>query len=134
MTQGYEEAMAEAAKANGAGRLLERLAEQVGQRASSQAVFGEPVERDGVTVIPVAKLRWGVGGGSGSGVDSNDHTRGEGGGGGGGMMATPVGYIEIIGGEAYFRRIVDPGALWPVILVGGIAGWLVLRGLKALLR
>ena len=46
-------------------RLVERLADKLGSSAHSTAVFGEPVERDGVTVIPVAKARWGFGGGGG---------------------------------------------------------------------
>lgn len=135
VTQGFEDAMAKATQGNGAaGRLVERLAEQLGARATSQAVFGEPIERGGVTVVPVAKLRWGVGGGSGSGTDDDHHKEGEGAGGGGGLMATPIGYIEIVGGEAHFRRIVEPAALWPVLLVGGIAGWLLFRGLRSLFR
>ncbi len=48
-----------------AERLAERLAEKIGSSARATAVFGEAVERDGVTVIPVAKARWGFGGGDG---------------------------------------------------------------------
>lgn len=48
-----------------ADRLLERLAELIGARAGVQAVFGEAVRQDGLTVVPVARLRWGFGGGSG---------------------------------------------------------------------
>ncbi len=134
MADTYEEAMARATNQNGVGRLVERLAEEVGNRATSQVVFGDPVEREGVTVIPVAKVRWGIGGGAGAGADEQQHHKGEGEGGGAGLMATPVGYIELSGGEAHFRRIVDPAAMWPVLLAGGVAAWLVLRGLKALLR
>jgi uncharacterized spore protein YtfJ len=46
-------------------RLVERLAEKIGSSARAAAVFGEAVGRDGVTVIPVAKARWGFGGGDG---------------------------------------------------------------------
>jgi uncharacterized spore protein YtfJ len=130
----YEEAVANARNRAEAGGLIDRLAERVGSNATSRAVFGEPVERDGVTVIPVAKLRWGVGGGGGHGTDEEHHREGEGAGGGAGMMATPVGYIEIVGGEAHFRRIVDLAALWPVFLVGGLAGWLLLRGFRSIFR
>jgi uncharacterized spore protein YtfJ len=134
MTDTYEEAIAAAsANTHGAG-LVERLAERVGMRATSETVFGAPVERDGVTVIPVARVRWGVGGGSGSGHDESGHREGEGGGGGGGASAMPVGFIEIAGGEAHFRRIVDYSSLWPTMLVGGLAGWLLLRGLRSIFR
>jgi uncharacterized spore protein YtfJ len=34
--------------------LLERVAQTVGQKAQASTIFGEPVEREGVTVVPVA--------------------------------------------------------------------------------
>ena len=77
----------------------ERLAERLGAAARASAVFGEPVEEQEVTVIPVARARWGFGGGSG-GRDGE-----QGAGGGGGMFVSPVGYIELRAGEARFRRL-----------------------------
>jgi uncharacterized spore protein YtfJ len=113
-----------------ADSLVERLAERVGLHAGAAAVYGTPVERDGVTVIPVAKVRYGFGGGGGSGA------RGEGG--GGGVAMTPVGYVEIRGGTAEFRPIPDPAAFVlafvPVIVAGGLAVMLTLRGLCRLFR
>jgi hypothetical protein len=46
--------------------LLARLAERVGARFDASSVFGNPVERDGVTVISVATTRFGLAGGAGS--------------------------------------------------------------------
>ena len=46
---------------------IERLAKQLGATANVTSVFGEPVERDGTTVIPVARFKWGFGGGEGTG-------------------------------------------------------------------
>jgi uncharacterized spore protein YtfJ len=83
--------------------LLERIGQTVGQRAQVATVFGEPVERDSVTVIPVAKTRFGFGGGGGSG--SRQGNEGSGGGGGGGAMVSPVGYIEMRNDSAEFKRI-----------------------------
>jgi sporulation protein YtfJ len=77
----------------------ERLAETIGAAARASAVFGEAVEGPGVTVIPVARARWGFGGGSG------DRQGEQGAGGGGGTSVSPVGYIELREGEARFRRI-----------------------------
>ena len=77
----------------------ERLAERVGAAARASAVFGDVVERDGVTVIPVARSKWGFGGGSGG------RNGEEGAGGGGGTIVSPVGYVELRDGEARFRRI-----------------------------
>src|SRR5829696_4917048 len=61
----------DAATRTGAGGpaddFLGRLAERVGAQANVKAVFGEPIERDGLVVVPVAKVRWGFGGGAGSG-------------------------------------------------------------------
>jgi hypothetical protein len=45
---------------------LERLADKVGSNVRASVVFGERVERDGVTIIPVARAWWGFGGGSGA--------------------------------------------------------------------
>src|SRR5215212_9113778 len=84
-----------------AGGLIERMAERLGGAATARAVFGEPVERDGVTVIPVARVRWGFGGGGGAGEGKDGPGAGEGG--GGGVMASPAGYIEITASGATFK-------------------------------
>jgi uncharacterized spore protein YtfJ len=110
----------------GAGRdnilpasLLERFAEKLGYTARSATIFGEAVEREGVTVIPIAKAKWGLGGGGG-------HRRPgaqEGLGGGGGVTVAPVGYIEVKNGESRFRPIWDP---MTTIVAGLGAGALLL--------
>jgi uncharacterized spore protein YtfJ len=115
-----------------AGSFLDRLAERVGVSARASAVFGEPVERGDVTVIPVAKVRAGFGGGTGS-MPAGD-AEGEGRGGGGGFMASPLGFIEVSSSGASFRRIEDPVAYWPLAIAGGITAWLVLRGLRGLTK
>lgn len=46
-----------------ADELLKRIGETVGDKAKVSTVFGEPVKRAGITVIPVAKARFGFGGG-----------------------------------------------------------------------
>jgi uncharacterized spore protein YtfJ len=75
--------------------LTTRLAERFGKAARADAVFGAPVEREGVTVIPVARARYGFGAGSGD----------EGSGGGGGMMVAPVGWIELSNGGSRFKPL-----------------------------
>lgn len=118
--------------------LLDRLAEHLGGKAGVEAVFGTPIERGGVTVIPVAKVRWGFGGGGGrAGKAPEGQETGEGSGGGGGVAVSPLGYIEIKDGSVEFRPIRDPSALMtmaPVMLAGGISALLVLRGVRRLLR
>ncbi|MGW3423340.1 spore germination protein GerW family protein [Streptomyces phaeochromogenes] len=93
-------------KGNPAVVLLERLAEKLGGRASVTTVYGEPVTRHGVTVIPVAKVGFGFG--AGVGREAGAAKTGEGGGGGGGAGAKPIGFIEIQEGFATYRPIRDP--------------------------
>jgi uncharacterized spore protein YtfJ len=85
-----------------AAEILERLADKLGGKASVSAVFGDPVERDGITIIPVAKVGFGLGAGAGTGNAKLAQ------GGGGGVSATPAGYIEIKDGNAVFKPIRDP--------------------------
>ena len=95
-----------------ANRLMETLAERLGAQARAAILCGESVERDDVTVIPVARAVWGFGGGGGTGGD-----RGAGSGGGGGMLLSPVGYIEISHGRTRYRPIFGQGLIAVVALV-----------------
>jgi hypothetical protein len=106
-----------------------RLVESLGGTASASAVFGDPVEKDGVTVVPVARVRYGVGGGGGRGAgrkkkrDAGDSAAEEVGyGHGGGVQAAPVGYIEISGGRAEYKRIVDPVRPMAVLMLFPLVG------------
>lgn len=127
---------AQEAAAGHASDVIEMLANKVGMQAGAHAIFGDPVEHDGVTVIPVGKVRWGFGGGSGrdSVDDGIDGKIDEGSGGGGGVMASPLGFIEIRDGRAEFRKVNDPMSVVPVILASAAAAWVVLRGAKKILR
>src|SRR5437867_4194632 len=95
---------------------LERLADKVGANAGAAMVYAAPVERDGVTVIPVGKVRWGFGGGFGEAQKEASTGGGTGGGAGGGVMVSPVGYIELAHGETRFRPIVDPIIRIPMVI------------------
>ena len=99
-------------KTNSADRFIGTIAEKLGAVARAETIFAEPIERDGITVIPVAKARWGFGGGLGHTKD--DH----GAGGGGGVTVTPVGFIEVKNGHAEFRPIKSS---LPWILAGATA-------------
>jgi uncharacterized spore protein YtfJ len=93
--------------------LIQRIAEKLGATVKASTVFGDPVERDGLTVIPVARARWGFGGGGGT---SQPERGPDGGGGGGGAMSiTPVGYIEIGHGQTTFRPIQDARRFLPYV-------------------
>jgi uncharacterized spore protein YtfJ len=84
--------------------LLDRIQDHI--PLVMERVVGEPVERDGATVVPVVAVRAGGGGGSGQGED-DQHQRGEGSGGGFGIQARPVGAYVIRDGEVRFEPAVD---------------------------
>ena len=118
--------------------LLDRILERMGWHVRAGAIFGEPVERDGVTVIPVAKARWGFGGGTrrgtgrGAAPERPDTAADEGSrsAGGGGLALSPVGYIEIKDGQARFRPIYDPGAVASMALAGAIGLLIIILSLR----
>jgi uncharacterized spore protein YtfJ len=79
-------------------------------------VYGDPVERDGVTIVPAAAVFGGTGGGGDSEGD---------GGGGLGLIGRPVGAWVIRDGEATWKPAVD---------VNRIAVFAFLLGLVLALR
>jgi sporulation protein YtfJ len=116
-----------------ADRFLDGLAERIGAQAGVHAVFGEPIERGDVTVVPVARVRWGFGGGAGNAGEVAS-TTGSGSGGGGGVAADPVGYVEIGPSGAAFRPIIQPYPSPVFLLASGVTAAIVLRALARLLR
>ena len=108
--------------------LIERLAQLINVHANAKQVFADPVERDGITVIPVARVQWGFGGG-GLGVGGVGR-----GGAGGGVRATPAGFIEIRNGQAEFRpaRDVSDSAILAGVAFAGVAiGFVIGRLMRA---
>ena len=142
----------ETARAAGDGgpidTFLERLANRIGAQANVKAVFGDPIERDGLTVIPVARVRWGFGGGAGGpgmvarggpgkdGTYDGPETPGgaSGSGGGGAVTADPIGWLEIGPDGAEFKSIVPAMPSPGFMLAVGATAALVLRGLARLFR
>lgn len=119
--------------------MIAEVAEKLGRAANVKAAFGEPVQVEDVTIVPVASVscKGGGGGGSGSCEDNEENggapNKGGGGGGGINVSSQPVGYIEISGGRARFVEIVDKTKLLSraIPLVGIAAG---LFGLFLLFR
>jgi len=66
-------------------------------------VFGDPYEKDGLTLIPAARVAGGGGGGTGQ---DDEGQKGEGG--GFGLRAHPAGVYVIRGGEVKWQPAVDP--------------------------
>lgn len=108
--------------------LVARLAEKLGMSARAASVYGDPIESDGVTIIPVARVRYGFGGGGGA-KDGE-----EGAGGGGGVQVTPIGYIELRDGNSEFRPIKNPQANWRLLMGGVLFGTFVVSRLYKRLR
>jgi hypothetical protein len=130
-TGATDEAFEEArdAASGGAAGLLAGLAEKVGASARAEAVFGEPVERDGLTVIPVAQAMWGSGAGSGSSEED-----GSGSAAGGGALTRPLGYIELSGGSAAFVPLQKPWQDAKLVIAWALAAWLGARAVRLILR
>lgn len=80
-------------------RIIERLRGAV----TIDRVYGDPIERDGTTVIPVASMRMGGGGGGGR----DEQTSGSGEGGGFGAVARPTGAYIIKEGSVSWKPALD---------------------------
>jgi len=76
----------------------QELLDNASRGVSASQVFGEPYEKDGVTVIPVARV---VGGGGGG------YAREEGSGSGYGLLAEPVGAYVITEGSVKWEPAVN---------------------------
>ncbi|HEX5332114.1 MAG TPA: spore germination protein GerW family protein [Cellulomonas sp.] len=123
---------------------------------SVKRVFGEPIERDGVTIIPVAKVMGGSGGGgqgvgplaphdatdaAGTSETSSDDAEvgavrqtpatGSGGGSGLGVHVRPVGVYVVDSQGVHWRPALD---LNRVILGGQVLGALVVLAVAHVLR
>jgi len=77
---------------------VEEMLTGVRDAMTVKRVYGDPIERDGILIIPAAK----VGGGGGGGGDSDNN-----GGGGFGISARPVGAFVVRDGNVEFEPAVD---------------------------
>ena len=90
-------------------------------------VFGDPYEKNGLTVIPAAKVQGGAGGGDGEGPEGT----GRGSGSGFGVNARPVGAFVIRGEDLSWRPAVD---LNKVILGGQIVAIVALLTIRTIVK
>jgi len=90
-------------------------------------VFGEPYEKNGVTIIPVAR----VGGGAGGGGGEDAEGKGKGSGSGFGMGARPVGAFVIRDGELRWRPAVDVNR---IVLRGQVVAIVALLTVRAIVK
>lgn len=113
-----------------ASDILDKIGDRLGSTATVKAVYGEPIEVNGKTVVPIAKVAYGFGGGFGSGHDKQglngesalDGRHGEGGGGGGGVRAFPAGALEITDHGTRFVPYTDLRPLAAAFAAGAVLG------------
>lgn len=117
---------------NHAQEILQSMAERFASTASVKQVFGEPIERGGRTIVPVARVKYRLGAGYGGGEQEGaavDRPLAAGGGGGGGVVkAKAVGALEITQDGVRFIRFVDAGDIAKAC-VGGLVAILIIRRL-----
>lgn len=105
--------------------LVLKLAENA-RAVGVKSAYGDPIQVEGVTLVPVALVQYGFGGG-----DAGESAGGAGGGGGGGM-SIPIGAYVKSGGTVRF----DPNIISllmvgiPFVCVAGHALARVIRALK----
>ncbi|BCY12932.1 spore germination protein GerW family protein [Actinoplanes sp. L3-i22] len=118
--------------------LLEK-AKAATDNATVGRVFGDPVERDGIVLLPVAKVSAGGGGGSGSGftptgdaaVTDQKPGQGEGSGAGYGLHAEPAGVFILRDGEVTWKPALD---INKIILGGQAVAVVALLVARSILR
>jgi uncharacterized spore protein YtfJ len=111
---------------SGGARML-KIAETVARARGAELCFGEPVREADRTIIPVASVS--TAGGLGFGSVTGDEPSG--GGGLGGMFgARPVGYIELTGGEARFRRILTAADVAQLLTAAAITARVLIRSYR----
>ncbi len=85
-------------------------------------VFGEPIDREGVTYLPAAKVR----GGGGGGGDTEGN-----GGAGFGVASKPAGVFVIRDGDAEWRPAIDVNR---IVIGGQLVAIVALLVLRSVLR
>ena len=91
------------------------LMRDAGQSIGARRVYGEPYEKNGVTIIPAARIMGGIGGGEGEtkppvdGVESEARPSGVGG--GYGLAGGPAGAYVIKGDKVVWLPAVDVNRL-----------------------
>jgi uncharacterized spore protein YtfJ len=90
-------------------------------------VFGEPYDKDGVTIIPAARVQGTAGGGGGQ----DPQSQGQGSGSGFAITARPVGVFVIRDGELSWRPAVD---VTRIALGGQVVAVVALLTVRAIVK
>src|SRR4051812_30396250 len=106
-----------------------RMMERARGAASARRIYGKPYERDGVTVIPAARISGGYGGGGG-----NSPEAGDGSGFGVGLHGRPVGAFVITKDKVRWKPPLDVTSVVLRAQTLTLAGVLLWSGISALRR
>jgi len=106
---------------------LDQLMAEASDTLTVKKVYGEPYEKDGVTIIPAASVRGGFGGGEG---EPGETTPG-GSGGGLGVSARPVGAYQIKDGQVTWVAAADTTR---VIIFGQVVAIVALLVIRSIVR
>ena len=91
-------------KEQSAAGILETTIEKVKNLVSVSTIIGDPMQIEGMTIIPVSKVTYGFASG-GSDFPSKTNQEIFGGGGGAGVTITPVAFLVISDGEVTIKHI-----------------------------
>jgi uncharacterized spore protein YtfJ len=80
---------------------VQRTLEEAKDSMTARRVYGDPYEKNGVTIIPAARVQGGAGGGEGPGG------QGQGSGGGFAVNARPVGVFVVREDDVSWRPAID---------------------------
>ena len=114
--------------------IIDNVTEKIQKNAQAKAIFGDPIEKDGITVIPIARVCVSGFGGGGGGEDETKK-KGEKQGAGLGLgvrsKTSPVGYIEISEEGTVYKEITDRNRM---IMSGMLLGGFAIFSLTRLIR
>ena len=116
----------------GVHQILEPLLERLHVDANIKTIYGEPIEVEGKSIIPVAKVMYGLGGGFGKAKTIDREGRKEekpaGESGGGGIRIVPIGVIEVSRDKTNFVSLDNKKvSLLIVVLIAFLAGLILGR-------
>lgn len=94
------------------GELMKATMEQVRAMADANSIIGTPIQADGVTLIPVSRMSFGVGGGGTEFSTKPNSTADKSFGGGSGASAKlePVAFLVLQGGGVKLLPVTPPPA------------------------
>jgi uncharacterized spore protein YtfJ len=90
---------------------MDEIFDQAKSSIGATVVFAQPYEKNGVTVIPAARVMGGVGHGEGQSPTGGEGEQPSGSGGGYGMMGRPAGAFVVKGDEVNWLPALDVNRL-----------------------